>query len=264
MPSADADLEQVLFELALVLLPHGITPSRFAKLARRAFIQAAAGHARLRNGRVNHSKVAALTGLPRKEIRRILDRSSTRIERDFTNRMPSERVVNGWLNDRRFLTQQGRPKSLRIIGNRFSFERLVKEYAGDVSPRAVSEELVRSKAARRVRDRIELQSSRLLYPRRLGSLERVIPAILDGLRIAARQPASKIDSALYRLNLRAANEAELALIRQRCSSAAQSLLRGLKESLEDGFETPTRRRRSPHALALTVLLADVGGNEYSV
>jgi hypothetical protein len=253
----------LLFELASALLPRGVTPSSFSKLTRQAFTRAAAGHARLRNGKVNHSKVAALTGLPRKEIRRILNRPTTRLEQDPATQMPSERVVRGWLTDRRFLTQQRRPKPLAISGKGSSFERLVKEYGGDVSPRAVLEELVRSRTVRCARERLELQASQLPYVGGLGALTRVIPSLVDGLRIATRQPVSTLDSMLYRLNLRATTEAELALIRQRCSSAVHSLLHGLKESLEHEFTTPKRKYSSTHSLAVTILLADTSVSESS-
>jgi len=253
------DLQQLLFELALVLLSRGITPTGFSKLAREAFIRAAAGHARLRNGKVNHSKVAALTGLPRKEIGRLLNQPQISAKSEAATLVPSERVVRGWLTDKRFLNHQGSPKSLAIDGEAFSFDKLVREYGGDVSPRAVLEELVRSRTVRRAGEQLTLQTSKLPNPRSgLGPLARVIPALVDGLRIASRQPTSSIDSMVYRLSLQATTEAELALIRQRCSSAVQSLLRGLRESLEHEFTVPIRKRPSTHALSLTVLLADVG------
>ena len=251
----DAYLRQLLFELALVLLPCGVTPIRFANLAREAFIRAAVGRARLRNGKPNHSKIAALTGLPRKEIRRTLKNPRERLESDSTARKPSERVIRGWLTDRRFLTRQKRPKSLEVSRGTRSFERLVKEYGGDVSPRAVLEELVRSKIVSRTGARVDLQVAGLQNSQTgLRPLRRVIPTLVDGLRIASRKQTS-IDSALYRLRLRAATEPELALIRQRSSSAVQSLLHGLKESLEHEFTRPVRNRRSSHALTVTVLLA---------
>lgn len=176
--------------------------------------------------------------------------------------MPSERVVQGWLTDRRFLTLQNRPKSLVISRGTLSFERLVKEHGGDVSPRAVLEELVRSRTVRRAGERLELQATRLPNPRGgLGPLARVIPTLVDGLRIASRQSSSTIGSVLYRLRLQATTEAELALIRQRCSSAVQSLLHGLKESLEHEFTRPVRKRSSTHALNVTVLLAGTGTKE---
>jgi hypothetical protein len=251
------DLQQLLIELALVLLPRGVTPTSFAKLARKAFIRAAASQARLGNGKLNHSKIAALTGLPRKEIKRILKHPTVGFGSDFTNCRPPDRVVRGWLTDRRFLTRQNRPKSLAVSEGSFSFGRLVKEYGGDVSPRAVLEELVRAKTVRRAGDRLKLQATRRQNRvDGLGPLNRVIPTLVDGLRIASHRSTSPIGSALYRLRLQAATEVELALIRQRCTSAIQSLLHGLKESLEHEFTRPVRQRSSRHALTVTVLLGD--------
>jgi hypothetical protein len=172
-------------------------------------------------------------------------------------RVPSERVVRAWLTDRRFLTRHGHPRSLGLAGETPSFERLVKEYGGDVSPRAVLEELMRSRTVRRAGQRLELQAFKLPPSKnRLGSLARVIPTLVDGLRIATGQPESTIDSRLYRLRLHAATETEFALIRQRCSSAVQSLLHGLKESLDHDVTIPTRKRSPLHGITVTVLLVD--------
>ena len=256
---AHADLRLLLNELAIALLPRGITPNRFSNLARDAFVRAAAGNSRLRNGKVNHSKVAALTGLPRREIKRILDRTMASSEPHRTTSVPSERVLHGWLTDRRFLTQEGAPKSLVIGPAKSSFARLVREYGGDISPRAVLEQLMRSRRVRRTGDRLKLQISKLPIPRDdLGTLTRIIPTLVDGLRVASCEPAGAIESLLYRLKLHAPSTAELALIRERCSSSIQSLLHGLNESLDRQFTTPLRRRPFRHTLTITVLLRQTG------
>lgn len=255
-------MQQLLVELATALLPHRITPSTFSRLAREAFVKAAAGRSRLRNGRVNHSKVAALTGLPRRQISRILNSRVAGLKPDRKTRTPTERVVEGWLTDRRFLSRQGRPKLLTSGGPASSFARLVKTYGGDISPRAVLEELTRSRVVRSVGRRLELRSSSL--PKRrgdLGSLARVIPTLVDGLRIASREIEVPLDLLLYRLTLHANTEAELALIRQRCLSSVQSLLCGLKDSLEHQVTIPVRKRSSRHALSVTVLLADSSADQ---
>ena len=255
--SANVDLQQLLGELALALLSRGVTPNRFSKLARAAFVRAAAGSSRLRNGKVNHSKVAALTGVSRKEIRRILNRPPASSELGRTTRMPSERVVQGWLTDRRFLTRKGDPKCLALGRGNFSFEQLVREYGGDISPRAILEELVHSGRVRRSGDRLSLQTSKHPIPRNeLGPLARVIPTLVDGLRIASPQSANAIDSHLYRLRLYASSAADLALIRERCSSSVRSMLYGLQESLERQLTVSLRRRASRHTLTLTFLLAE--------
>jgi len=263
MGAAHADLQHLLDELAIALLPRGITPNRFSDLARDAFVRAAAGKSRLRNGKVNQSKIAALTGLPRKEIRRILDCTTASLDSDRATNMPSARVVHGWLTDRRFLTPKGKPKSLAIGGAKSTFERLVRDYGGDISPRAVLEELMRSRNVRRAGDRLRLQVSKLPIPRpSLGTLTRIIPTLVDGLRIASHEQGKSIDSRLYRLKLHAPNAVELALIRERCASSIQSLLYGLNESVGHQVTIPLRERASRHTLTITVLLREKG-NESS-
>jgi hypothetical protein len=255
--SGKEDLQQLLIELASALLPHSITPNTFSRLAREAFVKVAADHSRLRNGRINQSKVAALTGLPRREIGRILNRRLAGFEASHKTRTPTERVVQGWLTDRRFVSEKGGPKSLVLGGRGSSFARLVKEYGGDISPRAVLEELTRSRIIRTEGRRLALRSPRLPRGRRdLGSLSQVIPTLLDGLRIASRKPTIPLEALLHRLTLYADTEAELSLIQQRCLSSVQSLLCGLKDSLQHQVTIPIRNRSPRHALSITILLAD--------
>jgi hypothetical protein len=258
--SGKGELQQLLVELAAALLPHGVTPSGFSRLAREAFVEAAADRSRLRNGRINHSKVAAITGLPRRQISRILNRQAVGVALDRKARTPTERVVQGWLTDRRFISRQGQPKSLGT-GRASAFWLLVKEYGGDISPRAVLEELTRSRVVRNVGGRLELRTSKLPGPTdNLGSLALVIPTLLDGLRIASRESELPLNSLINRLTLYASSEAELTLIRQRCLSSIQGFVHGLRESLERQVTVPVRKRVPRHELSITVLLADVSGS----
>lgn len=256
-------MEQLLVELAFVLLPHGVTPEKFSALAREAFIRAAAERSRLRNGRINRSKVAALTGLSRREIKRILE-----IDHSASlggNHTPSERVVQGWLRDGHFLTKRGRPKLLAISGRESSFQRLVKVYGGDISPRAVLEELARSRTIRKVGRRLELRVSKPRIQKGGSSrFSRVIPVLIDGLRIASTEQKLPVDSQLFRLRLLANSETELTLLRERCQSGIHSLLHGLQYSLKNQLTVPSRRRRtSKHALNITALIADTQGVDSS-
>ena len=72
-------LQELMRELAFILLARGMTPRDFSELSRLAFVQAAAARSKLRNGRVNHSRVAAQTGLTRADVKRLLDRSTLTI-----------------------------------------------------------------------------------------------------------------------------------------------------------------------------------------
>ena len=240
-----------------MLLPRGVTPQRFSRIARQAFIRAAAERSRLKNGRINQSKVAALTGLTRREIKQILDLDHATPKANRSARTPSARIVQGWLTDRRFLTKQGRPKMLTNHGGKSSFQRLVKDYGGDISPRAVLEELAHSKAIRIVGRQLELRADKFSTEKaHLGALSRVLPALIDVLRIASVERRNQLDPLLYRLRLHADSETELGLIRERCQSGIKSLLEGLQESLEHQVTIPVRKRTAGHTIHVTVLLAD--------
>src|SRR5262245_58202735 len=71
--SLPSDLHRFLLGLAQLLVPAGVTPGYFNVLATHAFVEAAGLRSKCRNGRVNQSRVAVLTGLRRHEIGRILD-----------------------------------------------------------------------------------------------------------------------------------------------------------------------------------------------
>src|SRR5438045_3986708 len=107
-------LQELLTELAVVLLPRGMTPKRFGELARSAFVQAAADMSKLRNGKVNHSRVAAQTGLSRADVKRLL--TSNMFDSVRPGQTPIRKVIAGWRTDRKLDTRAGRQERLRIAG----------------------------------------------------------------------------------------------------------------------------------------------------
>ena len=128
----------MLREFASVLLPRGMTPKQFGELARSAFAHAAADKSRLRNGRVNQSRVAAQTGLSRADVKRLL--CSPIPGRTF-DLSPIQKVLNGWIGDRQFTDREGHARKLPISGHQYAFNQLVEKYAGDIPYRAVLNEL---------------------------------------------------------------------------------------------------------------------------
>ena len=106
---------------------------------------------------MNHSRVAAQTGLTRADVKRLLRHNVfTSAHRSQT---PVERVIDGWRSDREFATRPGHPKRLQISGLRGSFARLVRKYGGDVPHRAVLDELRRIGAVIDAEGSVHLQVS---------------------------------------------------------------------------------------------------------
>jgi hypothetical protein len=250
-----AVLQELLTELALALLPRGMTPKRFSELVRSAFVQAAADISRLRNGRVNHSRVAAQTGLTRADVKRLL--MSNVHSPAHRGQTAVERVIDGWRTDREFIERAGRPKRLRISGTRASFVRLARKYGGDVPHRAVLDELRRIGAVSDSDGSVQLQSSSNLRQRYdFAFLAPVLPALVDGLRIASRKVGPSMASSILRLNLPAATEVDLSIVRDRCTSSVRSMLDGLAHSLGTQVTVPRRRKTPAYSFSVTILLAE--------
>jgi hypothetical protein len=134
-----AALEKALLRQARELIEHGLTPKAFAYVALRAFALAAAETSRLRNGRVNNSRVAARTGLSRSVVRKVL-------RPDFLKSIPLswapiDSVMQGWCSDRRFKDNNGIRRTLTIVGSKASFKSLAKLYAGELPYRAILDEM---------------------------------------------------------------------------------------------------------------------------
>jgi hypothetical protein len=139
----DIHLTRILLGLALLLLKHGYGHARLAKLAKLAFIDAAKSLAPNPEGKANIARIAALTGLTRVEVSRLLraDRANPFAINDHLNR--ATRVAFGWRTDKAFLTRSNRPRSLFLSSAKGGFFQLVKKYSGDIPARAILMEMVR-------------------------------------------------------------------------------------------------------------------------
>ncbi len=172
----------MLSELADPLMRAGITPRLFGDLAARAFVKAACKASTLRNGRINQSRVAVLTGLSRAEVRNVM-RGPRSTKPRFQAR--TQRVIDGWLSDARYLMRAGAPRTLSLSGSAPSFAALVKKYAGDVPHHAVLEELRRLKVVEEDGDRIQLLPPVASASRSFGkSLDLLLALLSDGVAIA--------------------------------------------------------------------------------
>jgi hypothetical protein len=248
-------LQDLLTEFALVLLPRGMTPKRFAALARSAFVQAASDMSRLRNGRVNHSRVAAQTGLTRADVKRLLKYNA--FGPPSRGQSALERVMDGWRADREFVNHAGNPRQLPISGVKGSFERLVRKYGGDIPHRAVLDELRRIGGVIEVGGNVRLRESPGLRRRHdFAFLSPVVPVIADSLGIVSRNKHSNAVQSIKRVSLPVETEVDLAIVRERCTSSAQSLLEGLADSLRAQVTMRHGRRRPAFSFTITILLAE--------
>ncbi len=249
-----SSLQELLHELAFILVSRGVSLKGFGELSRSAFVQAAAGLSRLQNGRVNYSRVAASTGLSRADVKRLLE--SRRTGAFVANQQTAvERVLNGWRHDTRF-SRAGKARLLRIVGSTTSFDSLAKKYGGDVPYRAVLTELQRIGAVTVDRENVRLRPTKHIRKSHdLGSFSAALPALIDGLKIAGATSKPDIATSIHRLVLPVDSALDLAFVRERCISTVKAMLDGLGHSL--GARTQPRNVAGRNAaFAVTVLLVE--------
>jgi hypothetical protein len=252
----DKAAAQLVAALATLLVPTGVTPKRFGDLAKRAFVEVAAAAARMRNGKVNHSKVAVLTGLSRLEVKRLLSREFFARDERGTLSAPVERIIEAWISEPDFSFSAGRPRRLRITGRSKSFADLVKRHGGDVTHRAVLDELQRLGAARRSPDKryvsvvLEAKSN---WNRISGHLSALTPIVVDAINSATDSTFFGQPPSISRVRLYARDPLELTLIRERVGPAIQTLVTGLRESLKGPDRDP--EKHAAYALTMNILLS---------
>ena len=260
----DQVLVEILSQLAAALLPRGVTPIRFNYLATQAFIDAAAELSRLQNGRVNQSRVAALTGIRRGEIRRHFSTPSRDAECPGL-RSPIRVLIEGWRADQRYINQRGQPKKLPICGRACSFEQLVRDYIGDVPHRAVLDELRRVGAIRQIGVSVKLLRRPAVRQRQsLEELAPLTPVIADGIHSVTHAASSGQQPLFHRLVLPAHSLPELELVRKRCTDSVSTMLAGLSESLGVRLTVPPRLKQTPYSYGITVLLVEQRASSQSL
>lgn len=142
-----------MLPIARFLLRNGIGYREFAEISKLAFVQVASDDYGLRGRRTNMSRVSIMTGLNRKEIRKLRDRLEAEDwDPDPTLSKPAT-VLAKWFTSPKYLGPKGSPKwlPLEASGNRISIAGLVREVGGDVPPGAMLKELMRADCVTEVR-----------------------------------------------------------------------------------------------------------------
>jgi hypothetical protein len=155
-PKEDATemaLAALLDVLASMLIPLEVTPTRLAQIARVSFVKATAKEARRRSsGRPHLARIAAMTGLSRAEVKRVVSANYKPASPEPENLPRALRVQRAWRVSKGY-SRAGRELALKITGPFPSFETLCREYSGDIPYRVILTELERRKRVRLLRNR---------------------------------------------------------------------------------------------------------------
>lgn len=143
-PATHSMIKKALRPLVRLLLRNGVAYADFSALARQIFVEVASEDFGLPGRKQSVSRVSVLTGVNRKEVKRILDEPEESAPPEKENNRAA-RVISGWMRDSDFKTTKGKPRILGLgdADAEGGFEDLVKRYSGDMTSRAILDELER-------------------------------------------------------------------------------------------------------------------------
>lgn len=132
-----------LIPIARFLLRSGVSFREFSDIARVAFVHVASEDYGIRGRPTNVSRVAAMTGIARKDVKRLRSLSQSYSEDPRAHLSPLGDVLQAWCTHPDYLNAEGAPCLLQFGGGGRSFEQLVQRSAGDVPAGALKVELLR-------------------------------------------------------------------------------------------------------------------------
>ena len=147
-----AAIARILRPLIHILIRNGISYGTFADLAKWLFVDVAKREFAIEGRKQTVSRVSVVTGLNRKEVKRVSELSVPDDQASSERYNRAARVIAGWRRDTAFRGKTGEPDVLPLAGPGVSFQALVKKYSGDMPFRAVLDELVRVGAVVRTDD----------------------------------------------------------------------------------------------------------------
>lgn len=149
-------VQALLRPLVRILLRNGIAYGSLAELAKKTYVDVAFEDFAPEAKKQTLSRVSALTGLTRKETKRLheMEHGDPDASQQRYNR--AIRVISGWLNDAEFHDARGQPIPLPVDGERGSFAALVKKYSGDMTTQSMLTVLTTAASVARDDDQVRL------------------------------------------------------------------------------------------------------------
>lgn len=144
---------RLLRPLVRILLRHGVAHKDFDAVVRAVYAEVARESFTPPGKRATDSHVAIVTGLTRKEVKRLREHADENYDgASWGGANRATRVLSGWHRDPDFTDSDGAPRRLRLDGDHNEFTQLVRRYSGDIPTVAILDELERVRAVKRERD----------------------------------------------------------------------------------------------------------------
>ena len=147
--------------LIRLLIEKGITFPQFRELMKELYVEVADKHFSLDDNKPSDSRIFVLTGVHRKDVKRIRQQAESGAEPITSSASLSGEIVARWSSMPGYLDDKGKPRQLLKNGknNEAGFDQLVSSVSKDVRPKVILEEWLRLNIVRLEDDYVVLNKS---------------------------------------------------------------------------------------------------------
>ncbi|HMO16629.1 MAG TPA: DUF6502 family protein [Oligoflexia bacterium] len=132
-------VSRVLRKVIAFAIRRGLTFQEFAEIAKTEFVELSIEEISSQGIKPNASRISAMTGIRRPEVRRVCEGSDSGIK----HLSMVSRVIALWEQSSKYLTSSGKPRVLTCGSDDTEFHKLVAEVSTDIHPASVLSELLR-------------------------------------------------------------------------------------------------------------------------
>lgn len=143
-------LRVVLEPVIRLMLRMGITWREFAELTKAVFVDVATAEFGIRGRPTNVSRVAILTGLDRRDVRKLRKATGDAPPKGYQSK--ASQILSAWYHEPDFLDADGRPAVLAVDGEGATFAELMRRYAPALPAGAMIRELKAAEAVEELAD----------------------------------------------------------------------------------------------------------------
>jgi hypothetical protein len=250
---ASKALLQLLEPLLVFAIDAGLSAGDVCRLVRCAAVNSIANQQGSRNNKINISGIAAITGIPRSEVSKIM-KSVSRAEILFEGKQNSiSHILAAWHQEPRFASERGGPADLRIYGRGATFETLVKEFGRGIPTRAVLDELIRTRAAevinaQKVRAKSSVAIERGISPAAIRSFGARATDLIETM--LANMKCPDMPQFIATVSVQGVSIRSLPIIRREISTKGANFLEDVQETLSQ--ESSSRRKKDSKSFKVTV------------
>ena len=135
-------IKRILRPMVSLMLRQGITYTAFIDLLKATYVEVADQEFEIKGKRQTDSRISVLTGVHRKEVKRIREMEEVPLEPKERKASLSAQLMSFWLGNPQCIDENGKPLALPRVseGKEISFDSMVKEVTKDVHPRSLLDE----------------------------------------------------------------------------------------------------------------------------